>query len=186
VYFLIAAVNFEIHDFKYWRADWPTHSVQKTSVAFDDFGRWNNLIRKTPYAHKKKNLSAWRCIWRYHFQASVWNYRILNQEVKSQLFQIIPCFMDEKRIGVWNCHKIYWHRNTTMFTSTVHGGDKVFFQTIIIDFTLKDIRCSLLRTGNVAPFGSRSWRAMLQNRLSQLFPKTHGRTFFKESPENTK
>jgi hypothetical protein len=54
VYFLIAAVNFEIHDFKYWRADWPTHSVQKTSVAFDDFGRWNNLIRKTPYAHKKK------------------------------------------------------------------------------------------------------------------------------------
>jgi hypothetical protein len=30
--------------------------------------------------------SAKRCIWRYHFQAGVWNCRILNPDVDSQLF----------------------------------------------------------------------------------------------------
>ncbi len=42
---------------------------------------WSSFKKK-----KKTNRSARRCIWRYRFQAGVWNYQLLNQVLESQLF----------------------------------------------------------------------------------------------------
>ncbi len=107
---------------------------------------------------KKKTRSARRCIWRYRFQAGVWNCQILNQVVKSQLFislwnrynqwlsdiklnqisafsasyfRINPCFTTGKQIGVWNCHATHRHRKTTILTSIVYEQPFLF----IVSFT---------------------------------------------------
>jgi hypothetical protein len=92
---------------------------------------WSSLPKTNPLVR--------RCIWRYSFQAGVWNCRILNQIVESQLLttfydifhqwlsdielnqmsafsasysKINPRFTTGKRIGVWNCHATRGHRQT--------------------------------------------------------------------------
>ncbi len=105
-------------------------------------------LSENPDHSQKTNRSTRRCIWRYCFQAGVWNCRILNQVVESQLFTslwnryhqwlsgvefiqisafsasysgIKPRSTAGKRIGVWNCHATCERRKTTTFTSIVYG-----------------------------------------------------------------
>ncbi len=47
---------------------------------------WDPLSANPDHHPQKTNRSARRCIWRYCFQAGVWNWQILNQVVESQLF----------------------------------------------------------------------------------------------------
>jgi hypothetical protein len=59
-----------------------------------------SLFLKTPIiTPKKTNRSARSCIWRYRFQAGVWNCQILNQVVDSPLFTSFE-------IGTTNS---FWH-----------------------------------------------------------------------------
>jgi hypothetical protein len=107
---------------------------------------WFPLSENPNHHPQKTNRSDKRCIWRYSFQAWVWNCQILNQVVESQLFtslwnryhqwlsdieliqisvfsasysRINPCFTAGKRIGVWNCHATSRHRKTSIFSSIV-------------------------------------------------------------------
>ncbi len=71
-----------------WRQKKKLRSWEATSdwYRIPSFGRSRSTQQK-----KKTNHLARRCIWRYRFQAGVWNLQILKQVVKSQLF-----------ISLWN------------------------------------------------------------------------------------
>ncbi len=97
----------------------------------------------------KTNRSSSRCIWRYHFEAGVWNCQNLNHVAESQLFAFlwdgyhqrlsdlelnqINAFFQllfpgstlvsllESKSGIWYCQVTWEHWKTTIFTSIAYG-----------------------------------------------------------------